>query len=117
MIKWILYVLGFQLIGELASTLLKIPVPGPVIGMLLLFALLLRMGGLPEDLDRLAAGLLRHLYLYFIPAAVGVTAHITLVANQLVSILAAVIVSSALAMLVGGLLLQKLGKARADDAV
>ena len=117
MVKWILYVLGFQLIGELANTLLKIPVPGPVIGMLLLFALLLRMGELPDDLDRLATGLLRHLYLYFIPAAVGVTAHLTLVANQLVSILTAVIVSSALAMLVAGLLLQKLGKGGANDAV
>ena len=117
MIKWILYVLGFQLIGELAGTLLKIPVPGPVIGMLLLFALLQRTGGLPEELDRLAEGLLKHLYLYFIPAAVGVTAHITLVANQLVSILVAVIVSSALAMVVAGLLLQVLGKTSAGDAV
>ena len=117
MIKWIIYVLGFQLIGELTNVLLKVPVPGPVIGMLLLFGLLVYQGELPKELDDLSGALLRHLYLYFIPAAVGVTAHIAMVANQVVSILVAVIVSSLLALLVAGLLMQWLGKASADHVV
>ena len=117
MIKWIIYVLGFQLIGELASVLLHVPVPGPVIGMLLLFGLLLYQGELPKELDDLSGALLRHLYMYFIPAAVGVTAHITMVANQVVSMLVAILISSLLSLLVAGLLMQWLGKASSDHAV
>jgi holin-like protein len=85
--------------------------------MVLMFILLLMLGDVPDDLSRLATSLLRHLYLYFIPAAVGVTAHIALVVNQLVPILTAVVVSSALAMIVSGLLMQSLTKTGRDDAV
>ncbi len=52
MIKWILAVLGLQLAGELAATLLRLPVPGPLLGMLLLFGLLMRSGGPPPALQR-----------------------------------------------------------------
>ena len=76
MLKWMVVVLGLQFVGELSATLLGLPIPGPVIGMILLFLLLLKLGGLPKDLDRLASGLLSNLYLYFIPATVGVTTHI-----------------------------------------
>ena len=117
MMKWILIILGFQLAGELSANVLKVPVPGPVIGMVLMFLLLFKMGRVPDDLRRLADSLLRHLYLYFIPASVGITAHIALVASQLVPILTAVIVSSALAMIVSGLLMQGLAKQENDDAV
>lgn len=117
MMRWVLVVLGFQLLGEVSATLLKLPVPGPVIGMIGLFCLLAYLGGMPADLERLADGLLRHLYLYFIPAAVGVTAHIALVTHQLVPILTAVIVSSALAMAVSGLLMQWLARKDDGDAV
>lgn len=108
MLNWITVVLGFQLAGELVGTVTGLPVPGPVIGMVLLLALLLRRGQLPDDLDRLASALLNHLYLYYLPASVGVTAHITLVTSELVPILIAVFVSSALAMIVAGLVLQAL---------
>ena len=39
-----------QLIGEVLVTLLHLPIPGPVIGMALLFAGLLMRGGIPDDL-------------------------------------------------------------------
>ncbi len=117
MIRWILAVLGFQLTGEVAATLLGVPVPGPVIGMVLLFAALVWIGEAPPALRRLTDGLLRHLYLYFVPAAVGVTAYIALVTDQLAAILTAVVVSSALAMLATGLLMQGLGRKGDSDAV
>ena len=40
MLNWIAIVLGLQLAGELAAELSGLPVPGPVIGMLLLLDLL-----------------------------------------------------------------------------
>lgn len=117
MIKWILAVLGLQLAGEVAATLLHLPVPGPLLGMLLLFGLLMRSGGPSPALQRLSDSLLKHLYLFFIPAAVGVTAHVALIRSQLGAILVAVIASSALAMLVSGLLMQRFGAKDDGNAV
>ena len=53
MLNWIAIVLGMQLIGELTATLLGLPIPGPVIGMVLLLLLLLYLGQLPDQLERL----------------------------------------------------------------
>jgi hypothetical protein len=62
---------GLQLIGELAATLSGMPVPRPVIGMVLLLALLLKIGHLPDELATLSTGFLRPLYLYYLPATRG----------------------------------------------
>ena len=52
--------LVFQLVGEALSLAFGLPVPGPVIGfVLLLFALLLRHG-VPDELRTTATGLLQH---------------------------------------------------------
>lgn len=70
-----------QLAGEIAARTSGIPVPGPVIGMLILWGLLLVRGAIrrslpavPEEgtLERTAQGLLAHLSLLFVPAGVGV---------------------------------------------
>ncbi|BAI72866.1 holin [Azospirillum sp. B510] len=65
-----------QLAGELAARLLHLPVPGPVLGMLLLFGGLLLRGGVPTAVEETASGLLRHLSLLFVPAGVGVMVHV-----------------------------------------
>lgn len=110
MLIWITVVLTMQFIGELAATLLGLTVPGPVIGMVMLLLLLLYMGRLPEELERLATGLLRHLYLFYLPATVGVVAHLELVKAELVPILAAILISSALAIAGTALIIQSLEK-------
>ncbi|PWC39074.1 CidA/LrgA family protein [Azospirillum sp. TSO35-2] len=64
-----------QLAGELAARLLHLPVPGPVLGMLLMFAGLLWRGHVPAAVQETSSGLLRHLSLLFVPAGVGVMTH------------------------------------------
>lgn len=64
-----------QLLGEGLARVLALPVPGPVIGLLLLLAWLFARGGVPEDLERVTATLLGNLSLLFVPAGVGVLAH------------------------------------------
>ncbi len=64
-----------QLAGELIARLLHLPIPGPVLGMLFLFAGLLLRGGVPRAVQDTASGILRHLSLLFIPAGVGVMTH------------------------------------------
>lgn len=78
-----------QLAGELAARLLHLPVPGPVLGMLLLFAGLLLRGGVPAAIQDTAGGLLRHLSLLFVPAGVGVMVHVTRLETEALPIIVA----------------------------
>lgn len=71
-ITWLLL---FQLVGEVTVRLLEWPIPGPVLGMLLLFLSLLLLKRVPEALDGSASTLLAHLSLLFVPAGVGIMVH------------------------------------------
>ena len=116
MLNWIAIVLGMQFIGELTAALLGLPVPGPVIGMVLLLLLLLHLGRLPDQLELLATSLLRHLYLYYLPATVGVTAHLALVGSELLPMVTAILGSSLISLAFTGLVMQGLsGSAKKDS--
>jgi putative effector of murein hydrolase LrgA (UPF0299 family) len=65
-----------QLAGEAVVRLMSLPIPGPVVGMALLFVLMLGRAPLPAALDETADGLLRNLSLLFVPAGVGVVQHL-----------------------------------------
>ncbi len=75
MIGSIALLLIFQLIGEALVRIAGVPIPGPVIGMLLLFAALAVWGSVPAEISALANGLLSHLALLFVPAGVGIIVH------------------------------------------
>ncbi len=73
MIAGLTTLLLFQCVGEVLVRALKLPFPGPVLGMLLLLiALLVRGRALPPGLREAGHGVLRHLSLLFLPAGVGV---------------------------------------------
>ncbi|HEY0522936.1 MAG TPA: CidA/LrgA family protein [Stellaceae bacterium] len=94
-----------QAAGEAAARLLHLPLPGPVIGLALLLACLLLRGrrGVPEPLGETADGLLRHLSLLFVPAGVGITNYLGLIADQALPVAAAVVGSTVLTIWVTGL--------------
>ena len=97
-----------QLIGELTVLYLDIPIPGPVVGMFLLFIGLMIRGNIPETLSITANGLLGQLSLLFVPAGVGVMTHLTLLGNQWLPLSASLIVSTLLTIAVTGLMMQHL---------
>jgi holin-like protein len=99
-----------QLIGEALVRLAGLPVPGPVLGMVLLFAFLAWRKSVPDDLAKTANGLLDHLSLLFVPAGVGVILHLDLVAAEWPAIGAALIVSTLVTIAVTALLMRKLAK-------
>jgi holin-like protein len=76
----------FQLVGEIIVTVVGLPIPGPVVGMALLFGALLITGGPTQGLDRAAQGLIDHLSLMFIPAGSGIVAYIALLRQELLPI-------------------------------
>lgn len=97
-----------QLLGELIVIALEWPVPGPVIGMALLFAGLMIKGDLPPPLADTANGLLAHLSLLFVPAGVGVMTHLTLLGNQWLPLTVSLLVSTLLTIAVTGWVMQRL---------
>lgn len=77
MIVGLTWLVGFQLLGELVVRVADLPVPGPVLGMLLLFCFLrLRRYDDEGSIVRAGTALLRHLQLLFVPAGVGVVAYL-----------------------------------------
>lgn len=99
--------LACQLAGEVIARGLGLPIPGPVIGIVLLFALLAIHGRLkqPEraeqgDVAKAADGLLANLGLVFIPAGVGISQHYQLIFDNGVALVAALVVSTAMTLVV-----------------
>lgn len=99
--------LACQLAGEVIARGLALPVPGPVIGIVLLFILLVIHGRLkqPEhaeqgEVAKAADGLLANLGLVFIPAGVGISQHYQLIFDNGIALIAALVVSTVLTLIV-----------------
>jgi holin-like protein len=103
-----------QALGEAIVRLAGLPVPGPVMGMLLLFGWLMFKGEVPEPVAKTAGGLLEHLSLLFVPAGVGVVLYLDLVAAEWKAILAALVVSTLATIVVTAFVMRKL--VAKDDA-
>jgi holin-like protein len=89
-----------QLAGEVIVRAIGVPVPGPVLGMGLLFAGLLLRGRSDPTLEAVADTILRHLSLLFVPAAVGVMQQAGLIAANWLAISVALVLSTLLTLLV-----------------
>jgi holin-like protein len=107
----------FQCLGEGIVFLFKLPIPGPVAGMLLLMAALIKWPRLQQAVEQAANTLLSHLSLLFIPAGVGIVATAASGSGHWFAILASLTASTVLALAVTGLILRGLDKpARDADA-
>ena len=100
--------LVFQLTGEVLAQLFALPIPGPVIGMALLFAALALRGGPSPELRDTAQNLLQHLSLLFVPAGAGVMIHFARIGGEWPAILVALVASTAITLAVTALVLRLL---------
>ena len=100
MLGYLTLIFCCQLLGELVVTALGLPVPGPVLGMALLFAGLLAYGSVPADLASTADALLSNLSLLFVPAGVGVMLHVSLIGREWLPISIALVLSTLLTVVV-----------------
>lgn len=97
-----------QLVGEVFARAFDLAIPGPVIGMGLLLILLLYKQSIPQHLESTAEGILSHLSLLFVPAGVGVVAHLTVLGNEWQAIVGSLVGSTIITVLVTGWILQRL---------
>ena len=97
-----------QLAGEVLARSTGLPVPGPVLGMGLMFSVLIwrdRLSALlPREvadgtLEAVSATLLANLALLFVPAGVGVVQRLDVLGQHAVGLGVALVVSSVLGML------------------
>lgn len=96
-------ILIFQLLGVVGVQALGLPVPGPVLGMVLLLSAMLASSRLAEAVRPAGQGILAHLSLLFVPAGVGVVGHMATLGGQGVAIAVALLGSTVLAIGCGAL--------------
>jgi holin-like protein len=92
----------FQLAGEAVVSVLGVPFPGPLCGMMLLLGYLYLRGGLCEELSAVASKLVDNLGLLFVPAGTAIVAYGGLLMHDGLAIFAALIVSTLAAVFVSG---------------
>ena len=102
--------LFYQLIGEISVRWLGLPVPGPVLGMIMLFITLLIKGNISKSLEGASTTLLSHLSLLFIPAGVGMMVHVERIANEWLSISIALLLSTAITLIFSALVMLFMSK-------
>jgi len=100
MLEQIARVLCWLSVGEIAARSGLLPLPAPVTGLILLYAELAVRGKLPEDLGILADRLLQFLGMLFVPAGVGVIAHLHVLKAEALPIVAAVASGTAVTLFV-----------------
>lgn len=106
-VTWLLL---FQCAGEAVSHLLALPVPGPVVGMLLLFVALRSRDRIPDSIAVAADGLAKHLSLLFVPAGVGVMMYFGRLAGEWLPIVVALLVSTIVAIAVAAVVFAALAR-------
>ncbi|MGD0109328.1 MAG: CidA/LrgA family protein [Rhodopila sp.] len=109
---------GLQLVGEALRQTLHLPLPGPLIGMVLLTTLLVARGSagpaaeraIPPSLLSAANGLIANMGLLFVPAGVGIIAELDVLRREWLPILAGLVVSTVLGLVVTGLVMHHVSR-------
>ena len=110
MLRTLSILLVFQCIGEVSSFALRLPVPGPVIGMGALIVYLVMVPQASALMRQDVLALLGHLSLLFVPAGVGVMLHAKRLADEGLAIMVALVVSTGLSIVVTALVVDRTGR-------
>ena len=107
MLRGFIALLIFQGIGESIVYFGHLPIPGPVIGMVLLFLTLqTRNQGTPASLESIVHLMIRYLYLFLTPACVGCFFLIKNNSEEWIIIIVSVVVSTRTTMVIGALMMK-----------
>ena len=105
---------AFNLLGELLVRVSGLPLPGALVGTLMLLIGLLFYKRLPKPLEDTAQVLLQNMMLLFIPAIAGVMLHFDRIAREWLPFLVAGIVGAAITLVVTAWTLRWLLRDSAD---
>lgn len=108
------WLLVLQSAGELLARALRLPFPGPVVGLVLLLGAL-NVEAVRAPVAACADFLLSHLSLLFVPVGVGVMTHLDLIGEYGLRMLLVIVLSTWIGLAVTALLLRALLKRTPKD--
>jgi len=108
LLRGLTWLVLFQLIGTAIQALCLPMLPGPIIGLLLLFLYLVWRGEVSAPVQEAAGSLLRYLPLLLVPPAVGLMAYVDAIAADFWAITGALLVSLLVSLTFVGWLMQRL---------
>jgi holin-like protein len=106
LLRQLIIILGICFIGEVMNKVAHIPLPGSIIGMVLLFFCLFFGLIKVEMIDEVTRFLLDHLAFFFIPAGIGLLGYAAILKANFVPLIVICFVTTFLVMIVTGLTIQ-----------
>jgi len=100
--------LMFQFAGEMMRAITGLPVPGPVIGMVLLLIALLAKLPVPAGIHATSRKFLAYLGLLFVPAGAGVVTRLPMIGAHWLPIVIAVVGSTIITMVITAVVMRGL---------
>ena len=108
-------IFGIYLLGVLITDITGVPIPGNVIGMVILFLLLYLKVIKVEQISTISNFFLEHLAFFFIPAGVGLISSFSVIKNIWLELLIVCFVTTAITMICTGLVVQKIANKKEGD--
>jgi holin-like protein len=93
-------ILACQFLGDVLAVSIDIPIPGPVLGLIILFFGLLVCGGASKELQKVSQTLLKNMGVLFVPAGAGISLFFALILEQWDIILVASVLSTVVTLIV-----------------
>lgn len=99
-------ILGIYLISEFISRFFTLPIPGNILGMLVLLALLITKIIKVEQIETLSNFFLDHLAFFFIPAGVGLMSSAGIIKDSWLRIILVCVITTIIAIAATGITVQ-----------
>ena len=110
MIRSLTVLVVCQLVGEVVARGASLPIPGAVLGLLLLLVILMLRGGPDRELKATAGTLLANMTLLFVPAGVAIVTELDVLRQNWLPVTVALVVSTVLGMATTALVMQALSR-------
>ena len=99
-------ILGIYLIAEFISKFFKLPIPGNILGMLILLVLLFTKLIKLEQIETISNFFLNHLAFFFIPAGVGLMSSAGIIKDSWIRIILVSVITTLIVIAATGITIQ-----------
>lgn len=103
-------ILGIYLLGEFISSILSLPIPGNILGMIILLVLLCTKIIKLEQIETISNFLLDHLAFFFIPAGVGLMSSVGIIKDTWLKLIIVCVSTTIITIAITGLIVQFITK-------
>lgn len=110
LLRELLVILVIYFAGEILTKFFKLPVPGNIVGMILLLILLCTDVEKLDTVDTVANFLLEHLAFFFIPAGVGILTSLVVIKDSFIRLLIICFISTIITIAVTALVVDFMTK-------